>query len=709
MGPQEGERKKKVRGGRRSVTAQAISWEKAVKRVKEKALKTKRQLRRFSEKEIAVMSRVRMRMSYENEKRLSRMQATEIEKRLSRMQATKNELERLSVSETQATENEKRLSRMQATEFLKAKFKNEFEFIKAEQQAQQTVLAKHQQQQQKSQMKGGKSSFASKYQPPSVEEECPTAKEGFGKIHYDETTGAFHSLSAATVARDAKVTEEVSTLHSADAKLRDQPARNRTSIEELEMKLKEELLRLERDHEGKLDESRQQLYKVHNELSDTLDARLVEHVGQMTRIVDDKHDKALRQVAASAEEFDSKIKHLQDERNHHHEAKIQTIAESIEILHENENQVRDYFSKTNSSTAELDAARTTAKTLAMQLKLSRCAEDEELEADKVYFNTFVHDCQAKAVHWSEVTKYLTETILSLSSKASDLVAVKDLDSQRQKLEPKFVELRRNIDAITHKERSLQSKMDSITKYNGKVLTISGETDRLLTEAVEHKGALDNQLYNAKQLVDNMNKSKVLKQILIQRKDREMATLTDNLKNIDKATQNMKTDRAKHNRLAKEKVDAKADMQRQINALDAQVSDLQLNKAVLQAIDEMLVALVEEEKDDIIMRNIIELDEKFYIQFAQFEQRQKEMDRNTMKTINVRTDQSMRKIVIRTPPKDAAQCFDVACENAMARWRTVQSLCVCTCTRPRTTQTMSRSCSWTHNHRQVRRVCSTMWS
>ena len=67
-----------------------------------------------------------------------------------------------------------------------------------------------------------------------------------------------------------------------------------------------------------------------------------------------------------------------------------------------------------------------------------------------------------------------------------------------------------------------------------------------------------------------------------------------------------------------------------------------------------------------MRNSIELDEKFYINFAQFEQRQKEMDRNTMKTINVRTDQSKRKIVIRTPPEDAAQCFDVACENAMAK-------------------------------------------
>ena len=64
-----------MRRGRRSVTPQAIRLEKAVKGVKN----TKRQLRRFSEKEIAVMSRVRIRLSYENEKRLSRMQATKNE------------------------------------------------------------------------------------------------------------------------------------------------------------------------------------------------------------------------------------------------------------------------------------------------------------------------------------------------------------------------------------------------------------------------------------------------------------------------------------------------------------------------------------------------------------------------------------------------------------------------------------------------------
>ena len=78
---------------------------------------------------------------------------------------------------------------MQATEFLEAKFKNEFEFLKSEQQAQQAVLAKSQQQSKKTVMKGG-SSFASKYQTQSVEEECPAAKDGFDKIYYDETTGA---------------------------------------------------------------------------------------------------------------------------------------------------------------------------------------------------------------------------------------------------------------------------------------------------------------------------------------------------------------------------------------------------------------------------------------------------------------------------------------------------------------------------------------
>ena len=46
----------------------------------------------------------------------------------------------------------------------------------------------------------------------------------------------------------------------------------------------------------------------------------------------------------------------------------------------NKDQARDHFSKTNSSIVELDATRTTARTLAMHLKLSRRAEVAECSA-----------------------------------------------------------------------------------------------------------------------------------------------------------------------------------------------------------------------------------------------------------------------------------------------------------------------------------------
>ena len=99
-------------------------------------------------------------------------------------------------------------------------------------------------------------------------------------------------------------------------------------------------------------------------------------------------------------------------------ARFRQFAESIETLQENEDQAPDHFSKTNISSlpqptcrafpplgrgsafgvwlerrakleediVELDATRTTAKTLAMQLKSSRCAEDEECSAYTVLRN-----------------------------------------------------------------------------------------------------------------------------------------------------------------------------------------------------------------------------------------------------------------------------------------------------------------------------------
>ena len=105
-----------------------------------------------------------------------------------------------------------------------------------------------------------------------------------------------------------------------------------------------------------------------------------------------------------------------DARHAEQLAEIQPIAETIEILMED--QARDHFSKTNSSSlirptcrtfpplgrgsafgvwlerraeleeaaVELDAARTTAKIFAIQLKSSRCAEEEERSACAVLRN-----------------------------------------------------------------------------------------------------------------------------------------------------------------------------------------------------------------------------------------------------------------------------------------------------------------------------------
>ena len=115
-----------------------------------------------------------------------------------------------------------------------------------------------------------------------------------------------------------------------------QAARNRTSIEELEMKLKEELLRLERDHEGKLDDSRQQLYKVHNELSGTLDVRLVEHVEQLTRTVDDKHktafDELSDEIAGSTQQHEEKSLEDQETKlsNDRKTTELERIQESLD-------------------------------------------------------------------------------------------------------------------------------------------------------------------------------------------------------------------------------------------------------------------------------------------------------------------------------------------------------------------------------------------
>ena len=115
----------------------------------------------------------------------------------------------------------------------------------------------------------------------------------------------------------------------------------------------------------------------------------------------------------------------------------------------------------------------------------------------------------------------------------------------------------------------------------------------------------------------------LKQILIQRNDCEMATLVDNLKNIDKAIRMIKelddeatqedwcsTELSKNEQSRTTLADDASNLKNlenpmihfAVNEQSERFAPHGSIKAVLQTIDKMLVALVEEEKSDIIERD-----------------------------------------------------------------------------------------------------------
>ena len=329
----------------------------------------------------------------------------------------------------------------------------------------------------------------------------------------------------------------------------------------------------------------------------------------------------------------------------------------------------------------------------------------------------VHDCQAKAVHWLEITKHLTETTLCMDSKDSDFVTINDLDSitkyngkvstisdatdQSNRTITFGVDTgacRTGVPGNHHAARGYRVHWDSgagvLYSTEGKSVVWNEWVDvvkkrkqkKLESRFVEHKGALDNQLYNAKQLVDNMNENKVLKQILIKEKFDAKAKVTAFIMQSRSALVQISekhsrsltilTELSKNEQTRTKLADDASNLKNLENRLIHLLVDGKQSEEIaphgsettsLHQLDETSLPFnMKEHNVMTIERNIIELDEKFYIIFAQVKQRQKEMDRNTMKTINVRTDQSKRKIVIRTSPENAAQCFDVACENAMVK-------------------------------------------
>ena len=71
---------------------------------------------------------------------------------------------------------------------------------------------------------------------------------------------------------------------------------------------------------------------MHNELSDTLDARLVEHVEQLTRIVEDKHKTAFDELSnAKNEEIAASTQQHKEKSHEDQETKLSNDRKTTEL------------------------------------------------------------------------------------------------------------------------------------------------------------------------------------------------------------------------------------------------------------------------------------------------------------------------------------------------------------------------------------------
>ena len=251
-------------------------------------------------------------------------------------------------------------------------------------------------------------------------------------------------------------------------KLRDQAARNRTSIEELEMKLKEELLRLERDLEGNLDESRQQLYKAHNELSETLGC-VTKHLTETILSLDSKDFDLV-----AVKDLDSITKY---------NGKVSTITFGLDTA----------------------ACRTGVP-----------GNHHAARGYRVHWDSGAgvpYSTAGKSVVWNEGRRLL----VAETAEGSTIVEPNcDVHLQDQAESGDY----------DGKKEAPPGPKEPEKKYERVDVAKKRKREKLESRFVEHKGALDNQPYNAKQLVDNMNKNKVLKQILIKEKVDAKAEVTD---------------------------------------------------------------------------------------------------------------------------------------------------------------------------------------
>ena len=182
--------------------------------------------------------------------------------------------------------------------------------------------------------------------------------------------------------------------------------------------------------------------------------------------------------------------------------------------------------------------------------------------------------------------------------------------------------------------------------------------------------------HAELLVHQLGLSRLCKEIISPLKQ-DVATLADNLKNIDKATQKMKTDRAKHDRLTKEKVQLnrrknwersqkkRTLSEKKFNQLDAVIS---IHSATMHfAVDKQSEKFVPHGNETTSLHQLDETSLKeFNVKDFKVRTDEKRNDLESY-TFNVKECNAM---IIEINDKKFyiifVQCFDVDCKNVMAK-------------------------------------------
>ena len=223
--------------------------------------------------------------------------------------------------------------------------------------------------------------------------------------------------------------------------------------------------------------------------------------------------------------------------------------------------------------AELEQTRASQKVQLADAEEIRDSSKQELEADKVYFNTFVHDCQAKSVHWSEVTKYLTETILSL-----DKVAFVQLQEKRFGCHV-LTAVASKIEASPFDKviRMIKELVDKLTEQVNDEATQKDWCSTELSKNEQSRTTLADDASNLKNLND-VHVAEIFSPLRATTESHRFGLTPGML------------------------FDIRTGWNLEDPMMQFAVNEKSSTKAVLQAIDKMLVALVEEEKSDVIERD-----------------------------------------------------------------------------------------------------------